>query len=939
MNDTNARSIAKRAALGGAAGPSKAPRAPRGFARPLSLLLVLLLLPLSARAQSAPTLFVAGEAPPVPPLFAQEEAAARPALAQAVDVCTQQLADTAVALDTTISSPWAELRPTGTPRSQLSRNDFSHSAPRALFLDEARASVTSLGQQFTISASPSEVYGSLWYRYESGRTRAGDRLQVEIYQVGQVSGGSPIVAIDAFDPAAAAAQADGTWRQFSWSVTDAAALAALGSLGQAQFLITMRSTSGNSSTQLLWIDDIDLNVCTPSSTLSGTVTAAGAAAAGAQVLLARTAASGSAIIANTTTDAAGAYSFVGVPPLASGSSYQVWFLNAPTGAARPDGRLGFWAGPTVASLPAGTSRGGLNMAVGDVALGGPPSYSAAVATDSSPVTLSWSGRGIAGETYQLCVYDPQRGDRATGLPPQVCGPRSTATQFSLSPRSFSAVPGFEFRYGRSYRWYVVAYGPGGQYGHSFYERAITLVSAASPPPSAAVTPSATPPAAAGSTADWLLMVYAAGDNALGDPARTPDLSLLDAQLGQLRRLAGSYPRLHLVTLSDSYGSTGAQLCYLRPAGAPSCQERGEINTGDPATLGEFVKSALARYPAARKMLVIAGPGHAIGGIAPDLTAAGAPAIDLAGLRGAFVAAGLGGGAQLDVVFYAAPLMGSIEVAAATGPYARYMVAAPDEYWSVPLYSRLLPLLAGAKKDQPAEVAKGLVAAYGAALGGYGGGLARSLAAYDLARAPAARAALNGLGSALGASLTGDSATVRAALGEILQDVQSYDSSGNGLIDALIIGPASSLRVQEDGLVDLGRIASAIGAEATMPPEVREAAGALQEAVKPLVLLSDATPGTGIAGQPITFGSSLSISAFFPVGARLGGQPAMAQRYLYGAAGEPRDGAWAGFLRAYLSTIVGVGPGGVTAGPQGGAQFRPPAGGTISLDRWLPLVMR
>jgi hypothetical protein len=76
-----------------------------------------------------------------------------------------------------------------------------------------------------------------------------------------------------------------------------------------------------------------------------------------------------------------------------------------------------------------------------------------------------------------------------------------------------------------------------------------------------------------------------------------------------------------------------------------------------------------------------------------------------------------------------------------------------------------------------------------------------------------------------------------------------------------------------------------------------------------------------------------------MGARLGGQPAMVQRYLYGAAGEPRDGAWAGFLRAYLATMVGSGPGGVTAGPQGGAQIRATAGGMINLDRWLPFVAR
>jgi hypothetical protein len=318
---------------------------------------------------------------------------------------------------------------------------------------------------------------------------------------------------------------------------------------------------------------------------------------------------------------------------------------------------------------------------------------------------------------------------------------------------------------------------------------------------------------------------------------------------------------------------------------------------------------------------------------------GAPAIDLAGLRSAFTAAGLGGAAQLDIVFYQAPLMGSIEVAATSAPYARYMVAAPDEYWSLPLYRRLLPLLAGPQKDSPADVAKGMVGAYGAALSDYGSGLAWSLSAYDLGAAAAARSALNSLGSTLQVALTGDSATVRTALGGILRSAQGYDSSGNGLIDALEVGPGRSVGAQEDALVDLARLASAMGAEVTMPPAVRDAARSLLAAVTPLVLASNAASGIGVAGQPIAYGSTPSISVFFPRGVRLGSQPAMVQRYLYGAAGEPRDGAWAGFLRAYLATVVGSGPGGVTAGPLGGAQVRAPTGGTINLDRWLPLVRR
>jgi hypothetical protein len=339
------------------------------------------------------------------------------------------------------------------------------------------------------------------------------------------------------------------------------------------------------------------------------------------------------------------------------------------------------------------------------------------------------------------------------------------------------------------------------------------------------------------------------------------------------------------------------------------------------------------------MLVIAGPGHPVGGVAPDLTTPGAPSLDPAGLGSAFAAAGLGGGTKLDLLFYQAPLMGSIEVEAASAPYARYMVASPDEYWSLPLYSGLLPLLAGPKQDQPAEVARGVLEVYATVLGGYSSGLARSLAAYDLGQAPAARAALDSLGSAMQTALVGDSATVRAAIGKVLRTIQSYDSSGNGLIGGLASGKATFLTAREDALVDLARLASAISAEPTMPPAVQSAASSLQTASASLTLAYDTASGTGIAGLPVAFSNSLGTSVFFPDGARLGGQPAMVQRYLYGAAGAPRDGAWAEFLRAYLATVVGDGPGGVTAGPQGGARVSIPAGGTLNLDRWLPFVAR
>jgi hypothetical protein len=80
-----------------------------------------------------------------------------------------------------------------------------------------------------------------------------------------------------------------------------------------------------------------------------------------------------------------------------------------------------------------------------------------------------------------------------------------------------------------------------------------------------------------------------------------------------------------------------------------------------------------------------------------------------------------------------------------------------------------------------------------------------------------------------------------------------------------------------------------------------------------------------------------VGIFFPSGERLGGQPALAEGYLYGPPGITRDGAWATMLRAYLGDLLGSGPGGATAGSAGGAQFRPLPGGFVRTDLRLPLV--
>jgi hypothetical protein len=905
----------------------------KNFLRLTLLLLLLSLLLPEAQAQDGPNSFVPGLLPPTPPLF--DQAIQAPAAVQlaAAQVCAPTLEDSDVEASPTL---WKRL-PSGAAAT-VDTAEF-YSGQQSLKLQAGSGSTRAVGQTaLPVSSAATAIYGSLWFRYASGTAESGDKLNVALYKDGTST--SPLLTLDAFD----LAKTDGTWYKFAWSLTDPVKMATLRSLGSVTFQVTMIN-SIDGSTRSLWLDDLTMDVCLAG--IDGTLrsTQGGAGLAGAQILLAKNTDDGSTIFDNTISDALGRYSFTGLSALDGDETYQVWFLNASTAASRPDTQLGFWAGPTVNAnqLLAQPTLIVADMILGDVILNSPASYSQSVMTDADPVTLSWTKRAVTGETYQLCVYDPQRIDPATSLPAQVCGAKGDTASFVLSPQSFNSVPAFGFEYGRHYRWYVVAYAADGQYGYAFYERAITLLDAASTAPTETVTPSENPPAAASATADWLLMVYAAGDNELGDPQRVSRLALLDNQLEWLRDLAASYPSLHLVTLSDAYGDTGTQLCYLPPTGTPDCQQQGEINTGDPATLGSFVQTALARYPANHSMLIIAGPGDPIGGIGRDLTTPGAPAIDIADLRTAYDEADLGS-SKLDIVFYQAPLMGNLAVVTATAPYARYMVAAADQYWHLPLYNSILPLLSGAKKDLPAEVAQDLPEIYNTAVSDIDTDLARSLAVYDLSQAAGVNTALNLLSSELQAALVSNTTNLRTILRRLRRNVIVYDASGNGLHNALEQVTGDPLAIQEDGLVDIRRLATTLQGEESLPQTLRDASRGLASAISgsqnPLVLSSVQVSGTGVAGWPVSLENTAGVSAFFPTGVRLGGQPTLSQHYLYGASGEPRDSAWADFLRDYLKIEVGSGPGGVTAGPSGDAQFRGPVGGIIELEiLFMPWVSR
>jgi hypothetical protein len=129
------------------------------------------------------------------------------------------------------------------------------------------------------------------------------------------------------------------------------------------------------------------------------------------------------------------------------------------------------------------------------------------------------------------------------------------------------------------------------------------------PPKPRKTPPAPGPAIEG-MAEWTILVYWAGDNNL-DNAALKDVREME-QVGSTREVKvvcfldrskgwrTARRALIVRNLAESAGS-------FDPA-QPTCEELGEVNSGDPETLTGFIQWAAAKYPARRYGLVLCNHG-------------------------------------------------------------------------------------------------------------------------------------------------------------------------------------------------------------------------------------------------------------------------------------------------------------------------------------------
>ena len=232
---------------------------------------------------------------------------------------------------------------------------------------------------------------------------------------------------------------------------------------------------------------------------------------------------------------------------------------------------------------------------------------------------------------------------------------------------------------------------------------------------------ATAPAAplAQAESEWLVMLYQNADDQVLEGDIFTDLN--EAELigstddvvivSQFDRFDGAFDgdgdwtttKRYLVTQDDDLAAINSE----------ELDDLGEVDSGDPETLTDFVIWAVSNYPAKKYALILSDHGAGwVGGWNDDAPTEGSALsvdeIDQA-LAAAIAETGI---EQLDLIGFDACLMSQVEALSGVAPYARYAVASeetePAIGWA---YAQFLGGLADKPTQNGATLAKSIVASY------------------------------------------------------------------------------------------------------------------------------------------------------------------------------------------------------------------------------------
>lgn len=190
-----------------------------------------------------------------------------------------------------------------------------------------------------------------------------------------------------------------------------------------------------------------------------------------------------------------------------------------------------------------------------------------------------------------------------------------------------------------------------------------------------------PTAAAAAGGSWTVLVYSIADTDL-EPYMMTDIEELasvagspDLQITALVDRAGEYSDASVAGIADWEG--GKLLEFTEAGVGTELADLGDVDTGDPAVLADFVAQGIKDHPAEHYALVISDHGASWPGVGGD------EGSDYNGLSLDELRQGIGDGLaaagveRLDMLGFDACLMATYEVASTMAPLADRMVASQE----------------------------------------------------------------------------------------------------------------------------------------------------------------------------------------------------------------------------------------------------------------------
>ena len=196
----------------------------------------------------------------------------------------------------------------------------------------------------------------------------------------------------------------------------------------------------------------------------------------------------------------------------------------------------------------------------------------------------------------------------------------------------------------------------------------------------ASAPEEAAPSAVDESGSWTILTYSIADTNLEEYMMTDLEEIGDVGTQEGLNLVALVDRASDYTDTDVLGLDnweGAKLLEIGTNEATELQDMGDINTGDPEVLADFLAFGIQNYPAEHYALVLSDHGASWPGVGDDESSDG-DGLSLAelseGIASGLATAGL---EKLDLLGFDACLMATYEVASSLAPLANRMVASQE----------------------------------------------------------------------------------------------------------------------------------------------------------------------------------------------------------------------------------------------------------------------